>query len=350
MGAAEVIMGRKPTVNLNLPPHMRKRVQRSGKVYYYLRTGAPRKEIPLGPDFILALKKYTELHAIDAPRRDVVFSDVILKYRAESLPKLGKATIATQTSDIKHIEAFFKDAPLDQIEPMHINEFLNKHRNMPTTANRCKRLVSTMWNQARGWGYTSLPNPCAGIKGYNLGQREVYVTDTVMKAVWDAGTEPLRDALDLAYLSGQRPSDALKTSEHDVQEGFLFVRQGKVKGKKLRIAIIGELAALLDRIRTRKNGYKIHHTSLLVNLQGGALTKAVLRNHFEAAREAAAIQHPELADEIRAMWFYDLRAKAADDTADDRGEQEASNLLGHESVRTTQRHYLRRGRKVKPTK
>jgi integrase len=48
--------------------------------------------------------------------------------------------------------------------------------------------------------------------------------------------------------------------------------------------------------------------------------------------------------EIAAMWFYDLRAKAADDTADNRGEQAASNLLGHENITTTKRHYLRRGK------
>jgi integrase len=50
------------------------------------------------------------------------------------------------------------------------------------------------------------------------------------------------------------------------------------------------------------------------------------------------------------MWFYDLRAKAADDVSDDRGDQAAADLLGHENVRTTQRHYLRRGKQVGPTK
>ena len=49
-------------------------------------------------------------------------------------------------------------------------------------------------------------------------------------------------------------------------------------------------------------------------------------------------------------WLYDLRAKAADDTADARGEQSAADLLGHTSVATTKRHYLRRGKIVGPTK
>jgi len=59
---------------------------------------------------------------------------------------------------------------------------------------------------------------------------------------------------------------------------------------------------------------------------------------------------PGLAEEIKQMWLYDLRAKAADDTADGRGEEAARDLLGHASVRTTQRHYLRRRKIVTPTK
>jgi hypothetical protein len=55
----------------------------------------------------------------------------------------------------------------------------------------------------------------------------------------------------------------------------------------------------------------------------------VLRNQFDDARKKAALESPDLAPPaIKAFWFYDLRAKAADDTSDERGEQVASDLLG----------------------
>jgi integrase len=75
-----------------------------------------------------------------------------------------------------------------------------------------------------------------------------------------------------------------------------------------------------------------------------------MRSHFDKARLKASKESPELAEAIKAFWFYDLRAKAADDTSEARGEQAASDLLGHDSVRTTQRHYLRKGKIVAPTK
>ena len=58
-------MGRKATVNLNLPTGMRARKRKKkGEViiwYYYDAGGKPRKEIPLGSDYIIACKKWSEL-------------------------------------------------------------------------------------------------------------------------------------------------------------------------------------------------------------------------------------------------------------------------------------------------
>jgi integrase len=86
-----------------------------------------------------------------------------------------------------------------------------------------------------------------------------------------------------------------------------------------------------------------------VNEHGKRLTASRLRRHFDAARTMAAAEAPYQVDNIKAFWFYDLRAKATDDTSDNRGDEVASDLLGHDSVKRTQRHYLRRGI-VAPTK
>jgi integrase len=328
---------------------MRKRV-RGAKTYYYLDTEArPRKEIALGTDYFLALQKYAELAIPQRVASTIKFGDALQRYLIEVVPTLSANTQHTHLSDAKHVNAFFSTAPIDQIRPLHIRQFLDRHKATPTTANRCKRLVSTVWNHARGWGYTNAQNPCEGIAGFSLPKRMVYISDRVFEAVYAHASAPLRDAMDLAYLTGQRPADALLMSEHDIVEGYLIVIQLKTK-QPLRIVISGKLAQLIDRIRERKKAHKVVTAALLVNEWGKRLTKPALRNQFVVARKAAANAHPELASAIEKFRFYDLRAKAADDTSDERGEQAASDLLGHENVRTTQRHYLRRGRIVPPTK
>lgn len=343
-------MGRKPTKHHNMPPGMRPRVQKSGKVYYYLdQGGKPRKEIPLGSDYVLALQAYVKLQEIPMPVAGPKFSDVALKYEAEELPRLGAKTIQTNKSDLKHLKASFKDAPLSQIRPMHIKEFLKKHADKKTTANRCKRLFSTMWNHARGWGYTDAENPCKGIMGHELKKREVYVTDDVFAAVYAHASPQLADALDMAYLTGQRPGDTILMHDEHIDGEWLIVGQGKT-GKKLRMLIQGELAELLARITERKAACKEDSGFLLVNKSGRKMTRDALRYQYDKARKLAAAGNAELDQEIRKMWFYDLRAKAADDSADLRGEQAASDLLGHDNVKTTRRHYLRRGKIVEPTR
>ena len=206
------------------------------------------------------------------------------------------------------------------------------------------------FRSASTWGYTERENPVRGIEGFALGKRDVDISEAVYEAVWSEASEPLRDAMDLAYLTGQRPGDVLKFNERQIVDGVFLIKKQSKTGTPLRIRVEGEFGQLLERIANRKNKHKTWCSSLTVNLQGRALTKHTLRNHFEPARAAAAIAHPEMADEIKAMWFYDLRAKAADDTADDRGDQAAADLLGHKNVKTTQRHYLRRGKTVGPTR
>lgn len=328
----------------------RVRPQKSGTIYYYFDTG--KKEIPLGSDYVLAVKKWVDLSLEDSPVV-VDFIQLADEYERIELVKKAKSTQQTQRGDIKMLREFFSQpspAPLDQIKPKHIHAMLKWKENTPTTANRLKRVFSHMYNMARAWGYTECENPVRGIEGFALGKREVDVSDAVYIAVWQCASAPLRDAMDLAYLTGQRPGDVLQFNERQIVDGVFIIKKQNKTGKPLRIRVEGEFGQLLERIAKRKAGYKVWCSSLTINLQGLALTKHTLRNHFEQSRAAAALANPKLADEIRSMWFYDLRAKAADDTADVLGDQAAADLLGHDNVATTQRHYLRRGKKVGPTR
>lgn len=101
-------------------------------------------------------------------------------------------------------------APIEQITPQHVRQFMDWRKDAPVRANREKALFSHIFNKAREWGYTAAPNPCAGVKGFTERGRDAYIEDVTYKAVWDAADWPTRDAMDLAYLTGQRPADVLK--------------------------------------------------------------------------------------------------------------------------------------------
>ncbi|MQR02351.1 tyrosine-type recombinase/integrase [Glaciimonas soli] len=372
-------MGRIPTKNLNLPRGMRSRKQRSGKIYYYLDTGnTPRKEIPLGPDYTLAVRKWSELTANKTPVSGMItFRFVAERYIKEVLKDKAPRTQSDNLIELNFLYNFFDQPPalIDKIQPVHIRQYmdwrLKKSRELiiakntdrvsrglkpfeitgkegQVRANREKALFSHIFNMARNWGLTSASNPCSGIKGYKETGRDVYVEDDVFKMVYDVADQPTRDAMDLAYLTGQRPADTVKYDEADIKDGALWLKQNKVK-KKLRIEIIGELKIVIDRILARKRetsiNQKIIYTQLIVNEKGKPLTQDALRQRFTKARGITKI-------DIAEFQFRDLRAKAGTDKAESAGDiRAAQKQLGHSSVTMTEQYTRnRRGDKVGPTK
>ncbi|WP_175666013.1 tyrosine-type recombinase/integrase [Burkholderia ambifaria] len=339
-------MGRKPTKNLHLPPRMRlKRTSRDKTYYYYDMGGKPRRWKALGGDFVEALRLYADLEQGDRTARALVtFRHVAERYLVDVLPGKAPETRRTNMLQLEKLYSFFDSppAPLDEIKPIHIRKYLDWRKASPVSANREMALFSHIFNKAREWGATDRPNPCAGIRKHRETGRDVYVGDGLYKAVWEKADLPLREAMDLAYLTGQRPADVLKMDERDVRDGVVWIQQNKTR-TRLRIEIIGDLASLLDRLALRKIEHNPRSTRLIVDERGRPLGRSALRFRFDRARDAAGIPKD-------AFQFRDLRAKAGTDKEDAEDIRSAQALLGHGSVAMTEHYVRKRGVKVTPTK
>lgn len=344
-------MGRKPS-KPGAVPRLRARRQKSGRVHYYYDHGlvdGKRREEPLGPDYGLAIKRWAEIeNAGSAPVAAVVtFRLVAEHYMRTVAPTKALRTFQDNQREVENLYQFFDDppAPLEAIQPVNVRQYLTWRTREGTgyvRANREKALLSHIWNFAREKGYTALPNPCAGIKGHREAGRDVYLEDMEYRRVWEAADACLRDAMDLAYLTGQRPADTLRMSEMDIRDGALHVRQGKT-GAKLRIAVSADLEAVLARIRARKAGHKVYNTRLVVNEHGRAIGVNAMSRRWKRACEAAGVD---------GVQFRDLRAKAGTDKTESAGDiRQAQQQLGHTSVVMTEAYVRnRRGQKVTPTR
>lgn len=353
-------MGRKPTKNLNLPPRMRARLKPSGKTYFYYDTGAkPRREIPLGDDYVKAIQKWAELEGTEKAAV-VTFPQAVEQYVKRELPNKAPKTQREYQLSFKRLLEFFggnNPAPLDEIQPSHLHMYAKRHSAHPVQAGRDKAAFSVVFEFARAEGYTSAPNPARGVKFKgSKAHRTVYVSDKVVRAVRECACEELKDALDLAEICGQRPQDTLRMSEADIEDGVLKVTQGKTK-QPLRIKIVGRLAAVIERCKQRKQAiveqrkaHKVYAMALLTNEHGKALTKYMLRDRFDAARAAAMKKYPALAEQIKQFQFRDLRAKSVTDVADKRGLTAAQDLAGHKQITTTSIYVRSRGVLVEPNK
>lgn len=342
-------MGRKRSRFHHLPPRMVARVR--GKVTYYYYDQRPKKpgEVPLGKVYADAVRKWAELesteHAVPAI---ILFRHAAERYQKQVIPTKAERTQVDNLHEMAKLLEFFDDAPLSAMKPLHVNQYLDWRTKHGTTAlvraNREKALLSHVWNKAREWGYTDAANPCKGIKGKKEKGRKVYVEDDLLALVYAKADQPLRDALDLAYLSGQRVADTRKFDETDIKDGWLHVTQNKTDERR-RISIQGDLAAVIERIRQRKRACVVYHTRLIVGEDGRPLGKDALRYRFDRAREAAGVDKA-------AFQFRDLRAKAATDKAETAGDiRQAQKQMGHASVTMTESYVRnRRGDKVTPTR
>ncbi|CAI9894982.1 hypothetical protein PA6566_02773 [Pseudomonas aeruginosa] len=172
--------------------------------------------------------------------------------------------------------------------------------------------------------------------------RDFYARAEVWNAVYGAAPPELRDAMDLAYLTAQRPSDVLIIREADIQDGHLQIAQGKTS-KKLRIMLdvdgsptaLGQLVARLCEQRRQRG---VAGPYLITTPDGRRMTSSMLRIRFDEARSAAAGAALDDLDEtlataIRQFQFRDIRPKAASEIAD---LGRASRLLGHTDKRITE--------------
>jgi integrase len=352
-----------------MPVGLRERVQRSGKVYYYLDTGErPRREIPLGDSYPLAIRKWAELvaPATDELPLGITFSWLSDQYLKRVVPKKALRTQRDNVAEMKSLVGFFtsgSDAPIDQIRPHHIAKFLEwRGQTAPVRANREKALLSHMLNWAREMGYLEGANPCAGVRAHSESGRDFYVTDELLENILMNCDRATAFALRLMYLSGQRQGDVLNMRRESVQDFYLAVVQQKT-GVSLQISLCGEsgkrneLGMLVEELLDYQSSLKVDCSRLLVTENGLPLTADTLRSRFDTARIACAsrlrnIGRKDLAKEIERMQMRDLRAKAATDIESATGSaREAQKLLAHRDQSMTERYIRnRRGARVNPTK
>jgi integrase len=323
-------MGRKRQSNHSLPPRMHIKSDR----FYHVSSTLPRKWTALGNDINEARRKWAELESEPVTTEDKSFSVIARRYMRDILPTLRPHTQRDYTQYCALLVAVFGAVAIDSIRPYDVAEYLRiRGEKSKVRANRERALLSTIFNHARSWGYTDITNPCSGIKGHKEKGRDRYVTDDEYTAVWVCAHPTVQDAMDLALCTGQRPADILKMVTTDIVNGTLMIEQNKT-GKKLRIAIEGDLADVVSRIMSRPRNRV--NKALLQDSCGQQLTYFALRSRFDKARRISGVY----------FQFRDLRAKTATDT-NDLGH--AQRLLGHKNRTTTEIYTRNRlGEVVRP--
>lgn len=332
----------------------RTRTRKSGKVWtaYYYRT-QDGKDIPLGTDINLARLKWADLEAKSVPVEMKLLCHIFDRYRDTIIPRKSPRSQSDNLKELKFLRAVFDSAPIDAITPAMIAGYRDARKGK-VRANREIALFSHIFNTAREWGLTERANPCQGVRKNKEKPRDYYATDQVWDAVYSKASQDLKDAMDMAYLTGQRPADVRLMRRDDVQGKYLLVTQQKTS-KRLRIQLetdgaCNQLGQLVDRlISAQASGNSPY---FFVTMRGQRMSSRTLNARWDDARKAAIAAAMEggdkgLAGRLAEFQFRDIRPKAASEIID---IADASTLLGHSKQEMTERVYRRIGAIAKPSK
>ena len=311
--------------------------------------------IPFGADLDEAQIEWARLEQTKAPKVVRFTKELFDRHEREFIPTKMPRTQADNRSELKHLRRAFDNTPIEAITP-HVVAQYRDARTAKVRGNREIALLPHVFTMAREWGYTDRENPCARVRRNKEKARDYYAASDVWAALYARACQELRDAMDLAYLTGQRPADMLKVCTGDLEGEFLLVAQGKTT-KKLRIRFEENgqrtgLGAFVDDLLERRKLAGITSSRLITNANGVRLSYAMLRNRWQEARAAAmqkAIEAGDapLAQRIEQFRFSDIRPKAASEIDD---LTDASKLLGHSKEQITNTVYRRVGEVVSPTR
>lgn len=325
--------------NRDLPPYMARRTytNKKGEVwvgYYYT---PPRDEngkkvaIPLGSDLNEAKKKWAELEGSQFVSENTLSSILKKFFEWASDPQesgLSARTIKDYLENKRFVEPVFGRVKINDIRPDHLMRYFHE-RVSKIRGKKEVKFLSMIFNWAKARGLSSSQNPASGIirQMRAPSKRTVYVSDSDFSQVYDNAVDFVRDAMDVAYLTGQRPSDVLSMTWDDVQDNILVVKQAKT-GNIVRISVIGQLSDVFARIKNRA----VIGRTIICNERGRPVPLAILQRAFKSAREKAEELAKSSGGSFSPFQFRDIRAKAASDSDT---QTAAQKLLGHKDITTT---------------
>lgn len=340
-------MGRKRSSNpLDLPPRL---YWHHGAFWYRHRTGKAER---LGTDVVAAKDRARHYNDPDSTFGTVAwYFDEFLRDFERKVAAGAKAqrTLDDYRDAAEPLKAFFGKMAPANVRPHHVARYLDigLEAGRSVRANRERAALSGMFTFLVRHGHGGVTvNPCRGVRRNPETPRERYVDDAEYSKVLASVPAPVRAAMQLAYLTLQRPADILGWTRANIQTRtvkgaqirVLAVRQGKT-GRAVDIEVTGALAGVLDPLVAAAGLRTLVHT-----IRG----KERGKRYTEDGLAATLHRHQlKVLGKGHSFGLQDLKAKGATDMYLAGVPLERIQILcGHDSVTTTEVYVKRHMQRI----
>ncbi len=341
-------MSPKPkTKHRDLPPRMVRRQWKTRKgmntAYYYEH---PRDENgkrvleSLGTDLAKAKEKWGQIEGVQIDSYvDSSLGDIYQRYMKwagnKKVSGLSDRTLKDRENYWNHLKPVFAHINIDTFKPEWLLKYFET-RSSQIGAKKEIKFISVLFNWAKLRGLCRIENPVTGITKQLKVQehRDILITRQEYKAVHSKAQPFIQDLMDLLYLTGARPQEAIEMKFSDEKAGELIYRMGKTKRIK-RVAIGKDLRALINKRKKLKQQNKVMliDPPLLFDDEGQPLRlTANVRYWWKQARDNAK--------NTRRYQLKDIRPFAATERYKQEGIEATRRFLGHSTEAQT-RTYIR---------
>lgn len=326
-------MGRRRTRDRHLPQRV---YLNHGAYWFRPREGKP---VHLGRELADALARYAAIIGLQWSGRTL--GDVIDRYRLEVLPlKRSKQTREDEGKALDRLKAVFGHMLPDNVTAQACYKYVDTRRSkdgkpVPVAARHEIALLGHVFAKAIRWGAAS-SNPVRGMDFGERSAKRAQVPLEQVEALKALAGDRLPVAIDLAVSTGQRRGDLLTLRREQLTDEGIVFQQSKT-GAGVLIEWSPDLRAIIDR--AKRLAPQIPGDYLIRTRRG----KPYTAEGFSAIWQRAMAKHVKAGGQR--FSFHDLRSVSADGAAT---AEEAQARLGHASVQTTKRHYLRGLTRAKP--
>ena len=240
---------------------------------------------------------YSALAKVTRPRAQTV-GDLLDSFQIHKLKELAPSTQKDYRGYIdRHLKPVFEDATPDEVEPVHVAQYLEK-RSAKKVANKEIACLSSAFEYGMRIGLCTR-NPCRGVRRNKVKPKDRYVRDEQYLLYFDAAQAHVQDLMAGIYLMELRPGEARDLLKNQITPKGVRFEESKT-GKVKEISWSPALQYFLTRATSRfpKSPY------VFANSRGEHWTEWAM--HSALRRLRADVGGPS--------WtWHDLRAKGESD-------------------------------------
>lgn len=253
----------------------------------------------------------------------VTISEYCQYFQNDILPQrnLASETLAAYRRFLAQVREFFKGKDIRQVTLSNISQFLKTRPSKQH--NNYRSMFCVLYKYAVSEGLVSENLPTKTLKRQVKVKRN-RLSIEAFNAIRTCAPDWLKNAMDIALVTGQRVGDIAEMKHSDIKYGFLFIKQSKTS-HALQFPIVGQLQEVINRCKSTDCDY-------LINIKGKPITSGHISRCFcEARKESGVcdnIENPPSFHEIRSLSARIQKKSGLD-------KKTIQNWLGHSSEQMT---------------